>query len=300
MKKRLLFLCAMGMVLPTSIHATSMVYNFRIAQITKQDIFNKDGGDKNYSVVALLFNVIRKKYHGDVQQYFLGTLDSFIYDFRENYYFRTDFAVSAIKEKTEGITTFHDVETDDLLFSLGRNLHVNDKASLTFTALLGLPTHVPYRLRHLELGLAQVGIGGQLDGSYAWNSRDAFLFGARYVYFVPRTLHNTVDQQFRFTYGNMGDVLVAYKHNWPKKHGIEFGYTTKFRFGAHIHPFVPEVAKKSDYIRSNWYSVYKYRFAIKEVANKLLFNIAYGFDHQPHQFGNKYIVTIWGSWIVNF
>ena len=142
--------------------AISMVYNFRIAQITKQPIFEKTM-EREHSLIALIFDQYRKK-HDDIFQNFIGGLGSYIYDF-EPYYFRTDFAVSHIKEVTDHVTTFSGTETDDILFTIGRNFILDDRTTVTLSGLFGIPTHRIFRLQHIDFGYSQIGLGIQSDGS---------------------------------------------------------------------------------------------------------------------------------------
>lgn len=275
----------------------SMVYNFRIAQITKQPIIEKST-DNEHSLIALIFDQYRKK-DDNIFQNFIGGLGSYIHDF-EPYYFRTDFAVSHIKEVTDHTTTFSGTETDDILFTIGRNFILNDRTTMTLSWLFGIPTHRIFRLQHTDFGYSQIGTGIQFDGSYALNHKSDLLYGARYIYFVPRKALDDLDQKHTFTIGNIGDLLLAYKNNWDKHHGIELGYTARFRFGAHIYPNLDEFVKKTNYIRSNFYIAYKYKFLLNTVSNRLIWYLSYGFDHKPKVFGNKYIVTLWGSWNIRF
>ncbi len=292
---RLLFLS----VLPCAqISAISMVYNFRIAQITKQPIVVEGSQERNKTVIGLLFDQYRKKYQDSIHQNFVGALGSFIYDF-EPYYFRVDAAVSHIHETTDHTTTFSGTEADDILFTGGRTIIINDDAVMTFSGLFGVPTHKILRLQHVDFGYSQVGIGIQWDGSYEFRNNNAFLYGARYIYFVPRHATDSNCQRYNFTLGNVGDILAACKKNWSK-HGVEGGYTFRSRFGARICPSLDNILQKTNYLRSNFYFVYKYRFLINNIANRFLLNIAYGFDHKSKIFGNKVILTVWGSWNVRF
>lgn len=275
----------------------SMVYNFRIAQITKQPIFAPRQG-RNNSIVALVFDQYRKKYNC-IRQNFVGGLGSSIYNF-DPYYFRIDTAFSHIKEQnSDRVTTFSGTETDDILFTLGRNFILNDRTEITLSGLFGVPTHRIYRLQHTDFGYSQIGTGIQLDGSLTLLNDTIFLYGARYIHFVPRTALDTICQKHTFTLGNIGDILLAHKNTWGK-HGLEYGYTFRARFGCHISPHLDDIVQKTNYLRSNFYAVYKYRFLVKNVSHRFLLNIGYGFDHASKVFGNKYIVTLWASWNVRF
>ncbi|MCL4361439.1 hypothetical protein M1446_03725 [Candidatus Dependentiae bacterium] len=294
MKKKILLLFLITVGWP-NLYSVSIVYNFRIAQITKQQIFEKT--NQHFTLVTLFFDQFLKKHTGEHQNY-LGGLESFIYNF-ESYYFRTDFAVSNISEDN-CISKFSDTQTDDILFSFGKNFTLNRQSKITLTGLFGIPTHKLFVLQKPNFGFSQFGIGAQVDGSYAFNNKNSLLFGARYIHFIPR---NTIDCDkniFKFTSGNLADILVASKNNWGKHHGLEFGYTAKFNFGADICPKFDDIIKKTNYIRSNYYLVYKYKFIINNVSNRLLFNISYGFDHLPKIFGNKYIIFFWTAWDVRF
>ncbi len=224
---------------------------------------------------------------------------SFIYDFY-SYYFRTDLAVSNIKAVHDG-TNFTGTETDDLLFTFGRNFITKNKRSVTTLSLLfGLPTHGDFALKHPQFGYAQVGIGGQIDGCYTMNKKIGdFLYGARYIYFAPRNAYDDLGVKHKFTIGNTTDILLAYKNFW-NKNGMEFGYTLRFQYGAHVYPDFDDIVKKTEYIRSYYYLVYKYKFKVNNVSNRFLFNISYGFDHRPKVYGNKYLIILWSSWSVSF
>ena len=101
-----------------ALSAVSMVYNFRIAKITKQPIH--DHKIHHHNIIALLFDQYRKKYDRIFQNY-VGMLGSYIYKWN-HMSFRTDFAFSHILEKnSSGMVDFRGTETDDILFTLGGN-----------------------------------------------------------------------------------------------------------------------------------------------------------------------------------
>lgn len=298
MKSKLNILILACVLLHTHAHAISIVYNFRIAEITKQPI---DGDDDplKHGAIALLFDQYQKKYCGDIRQNFFGGLAAASYH-ANPYYIRIDFAVSHIHATSKKITTFSGTQTDDILLSFGRNFTVRDQTRLTLSGLFGMPTHAITELKHTSFGYGQVGTGIQLDGSYTWNTPSSFLYGARYIYFVPRNAHDESDATYKFSIGNIGDILVAYKNNLNNHHGIETGYSSRWDFGSEITPADDAITQKTDYHRNNFYAVYKYKFAINDTKNRLLLNIAYGFDSKPKTYGNKCIVTIWASWNIRF
>jgi hypothetical protein len=280
----------------TNLFSLSIVYNFRIAQITKQPIMENQGYNKN-TIIALLLDQYSKT-RNDTKQHFLGGLGAFIYTSKP-YFFRIDWAVGHLHAKDHCTTTFNGTEPDDILFTLGHNSLFGDRKVLTASALFGVPTHQILQLKHASLGYGQFSLGAQIDGSYPIARSGALLGGIRYIRFFERHASDEYHARYRFTIGNVEDVLVAYKHSWPK-HGAEVGYTSRVQFGAAVCPSFDDIVKKTNYVRSSFYAVYKYKFLVRDLPSRLLFNVAYGHDHRPHEYGNKYIVTLWGSWNINF
>ena len=277
--------------------AISTVYNFRIAQITKQPIMENQDYNR-YTTIALLFDQYYNTYD-DMSRSYIGGLAAFIYNFKP-YYFRNDFAVSNIRAWNQcSNPTFAGTEVDDILFTLGRNFLFGDRKVLTISGLFGIPTHPVFALQHPAFGYGQVGLGIQLDGSYPIRKNGALLAGGRYIRFIKRYARDDDHNLYLFSIGNVEDILIAYKHSWPK-HGIEAGYTSRVQFGASIYPALDDTEEKTNYVRSSFYAVYKYKFKIRDLPSRLLFNIAYGRDHLPHTYGNKYILTFWTSFNINF
>ena len=279
----------------TSDLATSMVYNFRIAQVTKQPL-SEEPNDRKNTIIALLFDVYQKKYNGP-RQNFTGALASYIRDFAP-YYVRLDFAFSHIKQNINHQTNFTGNETDDLLLTTGCKINSSPQNSVTLSTLCGIPTHRINTLQHPDFGYNQVGLGLQLDGIHNFDMQTALVYGTRYIYFIPRTAYHN-QNKYKFSISNLFDLLVASKTNWGQQ-GLEAGYTARFQFGAQIYPNFADIIEKTNCIRSNFYLVYKYKFAIQATQNRLLLNIGYGFDHKPKTFGNKNIITVWGAWSINF
>ncbi len=275
--------------------ALSIVYNFRIAQITKQSLVEETG--RHNTLVSLLFSQFRER-HDRSRLNYVGTFGSYIYGF-DSYYCRADFAVAGFEERRNHRTTFSDIETDDILFTVGRNFRIDKQRNITFSALFGIPTHKIFRLQHPEFGHGQIGTGLQLDGFYGLKPSSGFLYGLRYLSFVPREALDKTGGKHLVTLGNVGDVLVAYRHNW-QQYGIEFGYTHRSRFGETISPPLDDKGKPANAQRSNFYLVGKYKFMRENVEHRLLCNISYGFDHRPALHGNKYVVGFWTSWNISF
>jgi len=275
----------------------SMVYNYRIAQVTTQSI--SQSNHKNHTIVALLFDLYQKKYNNQTRQNFAGGLGSFIYDF-DPCYFRIDFAACHVHETVNHKTTLSDTQTDDILFTLGGSVMKNTNTTIALSGLFGIPTHKIFTLQHLDFGYAQVSTGIQVDGTHILNGTGSSAeWGARYIYFIPRTAQDNLCNNHNFSIGNIIDLLFAYKKDWLK-HGLELGYTARFDFGAFSHPKFDDIVESVQYNRSTFYGVYEYKFSINDMASRLLFNISYGFDTSPKTFGNKNIVTLWAAWDLNF
>lgn len=275
---------------------TSVVYNFRIAQVTKQPI-SEEHNNRKHTIMSLIFDLYQKKYN-NVHQNFTGSLLSYIHDFAP-YYLRVDFAFSHIRQSKNHVTNFTSNQTDDLLLTAGFKLTHNELKTITLSALFGIPTHDIKILQHPDFGYNQVGLGLQLDGLHNITTKSALVYGTRYIYFIPRDLYDTNHNKYKFSVSNVFDALIAGKTNW-KAQGLEAGYTARFQFGGQIYPNFEDVIEKSNCIRSSFYLIYKYKFFTMHTAQRLLLNIGYGFDHKSKIFGNKDIVTLWGSWSVNF
>lgn len=282
----------------SSLLSVSVVYSFRIAQITKQPIFKKLDRKDHFLLIGLTFDQYQQKYN-NIYQNFTGGLASLIYEFK-SYFVRSDFASAYVKSKDKcQMTKFSLTQTDDILFTFGHSLIKTNSHTITLSGLLGIPTHKVFALQHVDFGYGQVSTGLQFDGEHELDFIQAFTYGLRYIYFIPRKAHSLYNHSYTFTIGHMTDLLLAYKTHWTK-HGLEFGYTARFQLGGRITPHFDNIIKKTNYIRSNFYSVYKYRFLIKNVANRFLLNFAYSFDHMPKIFGNRHIITPWASWNISF
>ncbi len=297
MKQKKLIVCFILIGCTTNLACRSVVYNFRIAQITKEHIFETEH-KRNHTLIGLLFDEISAKRYDSIQSNYFGGLGTFIYNFWESYFLRADFAVSLVQQQS-CFRHFSDTQTDDFLFTLGKNFKFNSKADLTISGLFGIPTHQVYALYQPDFGTGQFGIGAQLDSVYKFNTINSLLLGGRYVGFIPRSARDATCTRYKFTIGNIIDFLIASKNVWGK-HGLEVGFTPRFAFGAKISPSLDDIIQKSNYIRCSWYSVYQYKCMLGNTIHRFLFNIASGFDAAPKKFGNKYIVFLWGAWDIKF
>lgn len=287
----------MFFILYNSSFPVSFVYNFKIAQITKQPVL-EDKNNMNYIAMILLLGEYHTKYDCTKQQ-FNGVLWSYIQEFYNNF-FRIDFAQSHVKEIKNNVVTLSENDTDDMVFTFGHSFKINDYSITTLSVLGGVPTHRIERLQRVTFGEGQGGIGVQLDGSYNLSDRTNFLWGTRYIYFFPGPALDIDCKEHIFTIGNVGDLLFAVNKWWNKKYGLEIGYAARWQFGARIYPYLENIICKTNYSRNSFYIVCKYKFKTDHFAHRLLLDITNGFDSKPKDYGNKHILTVWLSYSLGF
>ncbi len=295
MKSRLLFFLLIFQNFGLS--SVSMVYNFRIAQITKHFQFDNLEYDNKFTLIALVFDQYLNR-RNCISTNYAGGFGTFIFNYKQ-FYLRADSAFSHINEKENKKLIFSGTETDDVLFSLGYNFVRNEKNLVTFTGLFGIPTHKSHALQHADFGFGQNSLGAQLDGSRLLSEKNIFMYGLRYVRFFKNEAFDSECNKYKYSIGNLADIFVAFKNIWGK-HALEYGYTAKFGFGAKVYPSFDDIVKKTNYIRSNFYINYRYKTVFNNIVNKFLLYFSYGFDHSPQKFGCKFILTFWGSWNVSF
>lgn len=280
-----------------SVSAISIVYNFRIAQITRQPILGHKHHKYN-TASWLLFNYFQKNSNFDIRDNYTGGLMSFNRDFAEYYYFKTDVAVAHIGQTIKSNKTVEVTEPDDILCTMGRNFILNKNSRITLSGLLGIPTHSVNALERIDFGFGQVGIGAQLDGLYTGVKKVDFLYGARYVHFIPRTAFDPENNCYKFTVGSIADLLFSAQSNNIVGHNVEGGYSARWGFGINASPAIPNL-KDAEYIRNTFFLLYKYSFVTERVAHRLLLNIAYGFDSKPKDRGYQAVI-LWGAWGIAF
>lgn len=278
-----------------NLNAVSIVYHFRISQITKQPIFEHI--DTKYMGIALFFDQVMKRYSGGLLKNFAGNLDAFIYSFKP-YYLRGDFAFAYVLETIKSKLEFSGIETDDILFTLGRNYIIDGKAKITVSGVLGTPTHKNQFLQHAQLAYAQVGIGAQLDGTYKFSGKNSFIWGLRSIYFIPRSALDAEKRKHIFTIGTLSDILISWKYDWIN-HDIEIGFTERFQLGAQIKPSLDNILEQTNYIRNSFYLAYKYKFILCDIQNRITYEIAYSFDSTPKKYGFHLFIS-WITWNVSF
>ena len=278
----------------------SIVYNLRIAETSKR--FTVASMFPRPSLgTCTLFGTFREKYDGSTQRCG-GGLFTLIYA-PEMFFLRVDGAVGHIASNSQGIR-FSRAQTDDLLFSAGYSPKIADEVRITFSGLLGIPTHKDTSLEYAQFGYGHCGLGAQMDGVIACSTaKDKTIrCAARFIHFFQRKTCALVDtslEQFKYALGNLVDLFIAF-HYRRTGHSLEAGYNPSFFFDAHICPDYDDVVEKTDYIRNNFYGSYRYRFLINQRTHMIAAALSYGFDARPKTYGNKHIITVWASWSINF
>lgn len=280
------------------VFGVSLVYNLRIAQTTRHQVLAMELRHPSI-FVGTLFGQFHKLQDG-TSQTVGGGIASYTYS-TESMYGRIIGAVGHVKTHNDNVC-FSRTQTDDILFMGGYSHKIGDQATITASGLLGLPTHGETLLQGLQVGTGHVGIGGQLDASWKYASNHAIISAGRLVHFFPRNediVVNEVPECYRIHLGNLGDLFVAHSSNWGR-HLLEIGYNPTFVFDYRICPPIPTLEKKGTAIRSSFYAAYLYGFLIKQLPSAFILGISYGFDHFHRPFANKYVVTLWASWGINF
>lgn len=296
--------------------AISLVYNLRIAESTKQQLFEKS--PHAYTASSTIIRNNRKKRDGS-KHTILGLLESFSYA-KPTFYFRADVAFGEIRDAkpllnkntyffhgkahTKSYSTFKQIQTDDILFKAGYSYLVNPKIKLTISGLLGIPTHKDFALEHYQLGYGHVGLGIQFDSSFMYSiaKQSAFRTAFRIIQFIPGNIcyiTNNIPQRYRVNIGNLIDIFIAH-HNVFGHHSFEFGYDQIFFCNGKINPQLEKAKEKFNYIRPEFFSTYKYTIVTTHVHHILSATISGGFDIWPNIHGNKQIIEAWFSYRLNF
>jgi hypothetical protein len=281
----------------------SFVYNLRIAETTKRQAL-EEKFRKPTIVAATIIGQVRTTYN-HTHQTNNGVLAT-IMNSSNSFYLRADTAFAHVKERFAQLR-FSRTQTDDIIFSAGYTRRLQERTRATLSALLGIPTHKNVGLEGIQFGTGHVGIGLQADGSYLYskNKQYSILGAARFVHFFPRTITfraNQTDLKFNANIGNLTDLFIAHYSNW-RRHKWEFGYNATFAFGAYAHSsnsLINEVISDVKFIRSSFYTTYKFLFLINKFPSGIIVGFSYSFDHtkKPFTFKNGY--TTWLSWGINF
>jgi hypothetical protein len=300
--KKILLLIPLAICFIPSAHAIiTEVYNLRISETTKRAAFEHDY-EAPWLMTGTQANTFRKKYNG-IKHGAVAGLGTVSYTL-PHFYWRFDIAGGQVRSNDHGVH-FARNQLDDFLFSMGFSKAIGNTIKLTATGLLGIPLHPDTSLLHIQFGYGHVGLGVQGDGSFiiSSNRRHSVRSAARYIRFLKRTVCALNDDDeissFRYTFGNLIDLLIAYHYNTPH-YRLEVGYDQTFLCGAHITPFLASAIEQTNYIRSDFYTSYKRRFMVREYHNAITIAVSAGFDAKPKIYGNKYLATFWAAWEFNY
>lgn len=306
-KTKLLLLCILVTAVPTH-SQISFVYNLKIAETTKRIALHSPLAKRSLATCVAL-GTFRKQYNG-TKQNCGGALFTLAYA-PENFFLRVDGAVAKVTSHSPlGIHSAR-TQTDDLLFTAGFSPKLSENRRFTYSALVGFPTHKDTSLERAEFGLAHYAVGAQMDGSFIFpqNEQHSLRLAARCIHFFPRgvnaQLPGGIIKPVRFNLGDLTDLYLAF-HTDKERHAAEAGYNASFIFNATLCPLLiptlpclnAQIIKS--FVRNSFYGVYYYRFLARTTPNILTTGFSYGFDSPATLFNNKQILTIWGSWSVNF
>lgn len=290
-----IFFCIGLVLLNDALMALSLVYSFRVAQITQRPIV-QEKDNKPDSLAPLIFDYFQKSKNFNIRENYAGGFVTYNHNYTKNF-FRADFAVAHVGQTVDCKKTVDVIEPDDILFTVGRNIFHNERSSMTVSGLLGLPTHAINTLERVGFGNGQVGVGVQLDGVFKLQSCN-FIWGSRYNYFIPRTAYDKNQNKYNFTVGSIADVLVAVESKNILGHGGEAGYGGRWGFGAQATPTIA-ILDRLSYMRNTFYGVYHYTFLTPQCAHRLLLSLSYGFDSKPKRFAYDAWMVL-GSWGIAF
>lgn len=276
--------------------SVSVVYNLRIAETTRRPVFEEYENAPSHAVLTP-FNQLRNKGDG-THELVTGSMATLAY-VPSSFYLRTDFAFARVRSELQG-ASFSRIQTDDLLFSGGYSHKIGERIRMTLSGYLGIPTHKDVNLEGIQFGYAHVGLGSQIDASYAYTPdlNNVLRAAARYIYFFKRkTQFDCI--HYNFNLGNVADLFILLNSRFGN-HRIEGGYNPSFFFGSHIKQNYDDTVNKTNYIRNSFFTSYKYRFSIHEQPSSFTLALSYGFDLLPKKTGRKQILTTWASWSVHF
>ena len=278
---------------------TSFVYNLRIAETTKRAAFEQHHKDPTLAT-ATIVGQFRKKYNGS-HQVFDGGMGTLVYA-PASYYCALILRLPTLVVPLM-MYLLRVLKQMTCFFLAGSLDAASDQIKLTLSGLFGIPIHADTSLNHVQFGYGHFGLGVQGDGSFMLSEKSlthSIRSALRLIHFFPRSVH-IIDQPdpFNFNVGNLFDFYIAY-HNNEHHYRFEIGYDLTILFDASLHPAFDDILKQTKYIRNSFYGSYKYRLHFYGYTSALTAALSYGFDSRPKEFGFRRIVTIWGSWEINF
>lgn len=300
MEKRIIVLVALSFGV---VQAISIVYNMRIANITRRQHANVPGNHA-HAVIETPFGQWRALKDG-TKQHDAGVLNSYIYS-RSSGYIKVDTAVGHIATDIPvpaRNTSMHiaRMQWDDLLFTGGYGHHVFKNGRVAYSALFGIPLHRDYILELAQFGTGHIGVGAQIDSSYALTDNQTMFFALRGIYFVPRNarVENPcltplyAQSTYDIRLGTVFDIFISYQTMWNVYNRLEYGYDATFAPTGSINP---PVTNGVEFTRHSFFGVYFRTIPLFGKMTGLIIGLSGGFDSRPPVLGNRYHTTLWGSW----
>jgi hypothetical protein len=279
-----------------------VVYNLRIAETSRRQAQEEKFKKPSIFAVGLVnqWNRLRD----NSQEDYTSGLATINYS-TKSAYIHADIAVGNVRQKTKS-HSFSRTQMDDILITGGYGFKLNHRSRITFSGLLGIPTHKDLSPEGLQFGTGHVGVGLQMDGSFFYSPHynNAILAAARYIHFFPRTIEvpiplTTQIQKVDYNIGNAIDLFISHFTKWHRNR-FEFGYNPTFIFGATSCPFIATLIEQSKLIRSNFFGNYRRLFRLGNHPSGVGVGLSYGFDHSHKEFASKRVITAWIGWGINF
>lgn len=306
-------LCIFLLIHHGATFCVSIVYNMRIATITRRQKFENDKIQQFHNLLSgTPFAQWRKTENNNFKQNTYGMLGSYIYN-RGNLYLKIDSAVGRVNSTIIGDNNnlkISHTQTDDILFTGGFGQKIGKRVRLAYSGLFGIPTHRNYILEFSQFGIGHIGLGGQIDCAYNYSKNEHHtMFGAlRFIHFLARTVkadnpcitHLYNHNSYNLKPGNVADLFISHQSSWNKFNRLEFGYDGTFGFGASICPIIANFGGTATLIRNSFFGAYSRFIPIHEIPSGIIIALSGGFDSKPKLLGNKYFITIWGLWGFTF
>lgn len=277
----------------------SLVYNLRVAEATK--IRFRHTQNEPFLANITLFDQDRLRYEGSHQSS-AGGMGTFMY-VHNQFYIKGDAAVARIA-RTDSLKDVSRTQMDDLLFTYGYSVELNERAGMTFSGLTGFPTHNDTGLILPQFGYAHYALGAQIDGDYAYSrhGNHSFRYAVRFLHFFPRSISlRAIDVNGCFSYkrGDFLDFLISHYSTFGN-HGLEIGYSPEIFLNASLFPRRDILTQHLECTRHILYANYNYRFTIRDLPSAFGAGFSYGFENKSCPLNNKRILLGWISWGISF
>lgn len=287
--------------------AISIVYNMRIASITRRQHANEPV-DHEHAILGTPFGQWRALKTGS-KQHDAGMLGSYIYS-KPSYYVKVDTAIGHIANdiplsSSNGSVHVAVTQWDDLLFTGGYGYQLGSNGRIAYSALFGIPLHRDYIVEFAQFGTGHVGIGGQIDTAHSFGENHTIFFALRGIYFVPRSAYTNnaclapfLEQStYDVKLGTLFDIFISHQVRWATHNRFEYGYDATFAPTSSINP---PLFDHISFIKHSFFGVYFRTVPFLGRPTGIIIGLSGGFDSKPRLLANTYHLTLWGSWGVAF